>query len=113
MQLDEPADPAALQAVASVEALLDLLQLPLCAPWFRAQDVDLGVFLTLLEPDLEEVQVGGSASMISLFIAFQVKLAQHHVEASSAKYIRTRPSASANRSVCDTLCGLCRLSSQL
>ena len=63
MQRDEHVDLAALQAAGSMEAMLGLLHLSQYAPWFRDQDVDLEVFLTLLESDLEDVQVRGFAFM--------------------------------------------------
>ena len=60
-QMQDPVSLAELQAVGSVETLLGLLQLSQYAPWFREQDVDKGVFISLLESDLVEMQVGGSA----------------------------------------------------
>ena len=63
-QMQDPVSLAALQAAGSVETLLGLLQLSQYAPWFREQDVDKDVFISLLESDLVEMQVGGSACMI-------------------------------------------------
>jgi hypothetical protein len=52
-------DQAAGTESESVDALLGLLHLSQYAHWFRAQDVDLDVFLSLQEFDLEDVQVRG------------------------------------------------------
>ncbi len=48
---------AALRAAGSVAQVLDILQLSQYTPWFTAQDVDLGVFRGLTEPDLDDVEV--------------------------------------------------------
>ncbi len=62
----QPEDPVALRAADSVEALLDLLQLPQYAAWFKDEHVrDVSMFLRLEEHSLEEVQVSDSVTVPS------------------------------------------------
>jgi hypothetical protein len=56
-QLPRLTDLAALRAAGSVAQVLDILQLSQYTHWFTAQDVDLGVFRWLTEPDLDDVEV--------------------------------------------------------